>query len=123
MDMTSRKIGFVAVTASQLAALAAGRAACLDAMSSDNILRTPRIHARHVRTGVRTTTNGAPGGLTLETVADGQPRPFRPGRENADASVETGLFRWSPHHDGLGDLIFWCGVFPLGVSTLVPRLP
>lgn len=62
------------------------------------------------------------GGLTQETVADGQIHPFRPGRENADESAETGLFRWSPYADGLGGLIFWCGAFPLGVSTLVPRL-
>lgn len=74
-------------------------------------------------------TGGAPGavgwigaavalaGLVVEAVADGQLRRFRARRDDDEAVLDEGLWRYSRHPNYFGEFVFWWGMYLLVAGT------
>lgn len=57
-------------------------------------------------------------GIAIETAADEQLLRFR--RTHPDGACDTGLWRFSRHPNYFGEILFWVGLWLLGVSAGAP---
>jgi steroid 5-alpha reductase family enzyme len=56
-------------------------------------------------------------GLLMQTIADAQLHHFLKRRENSDAVLDTGLWRYSRHPNYFGEFLIWWGFFLLALSA------
>ena len=55
--------------------------------------------------------------VVLETVADEQMREFRDNPENRGKTMKYKLWKYSRHPNYLGEVLFWYGIYFMGLST------
>ena len=55
--------------------------------------------------------------VVLETVADEQMREFRSNPLNSGKTMKYKLWRFSRHPNYLGEILFWYGIFFMGLSS------
>ena len=55
--------------------------------------------------------------VILETIADKQMRDFKSNPLNKDKTMKYGLWKYSRHPNYLGELMFWFGIYFMGLSS------
>tara|TARA_Y100001954_G_C15808237_1_gene603798 strand:+ start:100 stop:438 length:339 start_codon:yes stop_codon:yes gene_type:complete len=55
--------------------------------------------------------------VILETVADEQMRTFRNNPDNFGKTMKYKLWKYSRHPNYLGEILFWYGIFFMGLSS------
>ena len=56
--------------------------------------------------------------IILETIADNQMRFFRSNEDNKRKTMRYKLWKYSRHPNYLGELMFWFGIYFMGISSL-----